>query len=327
MRDRRDANRKRLKAGLTRDGESQPRHLKSQGSYAMKTMVQYPDKDYDIDDGVYFARADLVGRNGGDKTPAATKEMVRQAVHDDQFKRPPEVRTNCVRVYYDAGYHVDLPVYRIYEDTDWLGNIMLVQELASTEWRTSNPTAVTEWYHRENKGKSPDTHNGGQLRRINRDIKKFMSSRDSWRKRMTSGFAASVLTVEHYHADAEREDRALYMTMKAICDRLKWDLEVNHPTVDGEKLTRGPDDAGTRFLREKLEEALANLEVLFEPDCSREQALKAWGKVFNTTYFADRLAAERQEKRAAVSSASLIHAASEVEPAAAVEKRGGGTYA
>jgi hypothetical protein len=37
--------------------------------------------------------------------------MVRDAVDDDKFKKPPEVRPNCVRVFYEAGYHVDLPVY------------------------------------------------------------------------------------------------------------------------------------------------------------------------------------------------------------------------
>ncbi len=51
MRGRRDANRDRLKKGLKDKGKPAPREFARQGSYAMKTMVQHPDNDYDIDDG------------------------------------------------------------------------------------------------------------------------------------------------------------------------------------------------------------------------------------------------------------------------------------
>ena len=79
MQERRDSNRNRLKKGLERDEEPQPRMLKSQGSYAMWTMVQHKNKDYDIDDGIYFTMDALKGPNGGDRTPSAAKEMVRKA--------------------------------------------------------------------------------------------------------------------------------------------------------------------------------------------------------------------------------------------------------
>ena len=87
MRDRRNTNRRRLKAGLKRDGESAPIGCRSQGSYSMRTMVQQPDKDYDIDDGVYFDKEKLKGPQGGDKSAGDAKEMVRKALHDDSFKR------------------------------------------------------------------------------------------------------------------------------------------------------------------------------------------------------------------------------------------------
>lgn len=41
MRDRRDANRDRLRKGLAEKGKAAPREFKSQGSYTMKTMVQH----------------------------------------------------------------------------------------------------------------------------------------------------------------------------------------------------------------------------------------------------------------------------------------------
>ena len=64
MRERRDVNRKRLRKGLKDKGEPAPRDFASQGSYAMATMTQHPAKDYDIDDGVYFDKAVLLGERG-----------------------------------------------------------------------------------------------------------------------------------------------------------------------------------------------------------------------------------------------------------------------
>jgi hypothetical protein len=53
-------------------------------------------------------------------------------------------------------------------------------------------------------------------------------------------------------------------------------------------LTKGNDDAKTKFLRTKLTDALSWLEVLFDPKCTRTQALAAWDKLFNTDYFSNR---------------------------------------
>jgi len=133
MRDRRNANRRRLKDGLKRDEEPSSIGCRSQGSYAMRTMVQDPDRDYDIDDGVYFDKDDLKGPQGGDKTATDAKEMVREALDDGSFKRPPERLKNCVRVYYNAGYHVDIPVYRRITDINGQGVEETWYELASTD--------------------------------------------------------------------------------------------------------------------------------------------------------------------------------------------------
>ena len=133
MRDRRNANRDRLKKGLKDQGKPAVREFRSQGSYAMRTMVQHPDNDYDIDDGVYFDKEVLVGERGGEMTALQARQMVRDAVDDGSFKTPPEVRTNCVRVYYASGYHVDLPVYRRVTTKDSFGNETFHHELASRD--------------------------------------------------------------------------------------------------------------------------------------------------------------------------------------------------
>lgn len=306
----------------------------------MRTMVQQPDKDYDVDDGVYFDLEQLKGPRGGDKSASEVKEMVRKALHDDSFERPPEKLKHCIRVYYSAGYHVDVPVYRRIVEEDIWGNEEIHVELASTDWKTSNPLAVTDWFLDANKAKSPNNDNGGQLRRIVRLLKAFARSRPSWREHIATGFMITKLVVEEYSANADREDRALYNTMVAIRNRLSWNLEIKHPTVEGEMLTKGPDDSQARFLREKLDWAVGELDVLFQGDCNREQALKAWGKAFNTEFFIDRLECEptkgRNSKGAGIAAtvpsagviAGLLNEGSDKAAAEnPVDKRGGGRYA
>ena len=332
MRERRNTNRQRQRDGLQRDGEPAPSDFRSQGSYAHRTMVQQPDRDYDIDDGTYFRKDDLKGPRGGDKTAPDAKEMVRKALHDDRFSKPPKVHTNCVRVYYSAGYHVDVPVYREVTTTNIFGDEETHYEIASSDWKKSDPQEVTRWFNRENKRQSPDTTNGRQLRRQTRLLKAFARSRASWRPRIAAGFTITTLIVEEcYRGNGTREDEALYYTMVAMRDRLYTNLAVAHPVVDGEWLTKGPDDGRTKFLRDKLTWAINELSVLFDANCTHTQALNAWDKVFNTTYFKERLKDDKTDgggdAGAGLSAGILIKGAEKAAERRPVDKRGGGRYA
>ncbi len=113
---------------------------------------------------------------------------------------------------------------------------------------------------------------------------------------MPSGFEISVLVDECYIADSEREDISLYETMREIQERLKNDLEIEHPTRD-EMLTDGADDANTRLLKEKITEAVDNLQVLFESGCTRLDALKAWNCVFKHEYWKSLIAEEEESEK------------------------------
>jgi hypothetical protein len=323
MRDRRDANRTRLRNGLANANKPAPLEFIKQGSYAMKTMVRDPDNDYDIDDGVYFRKEDLVGERGAEMTSLQARQMVRNAVDDGKFKRAPEVRSNCVRVIYEKGYHVDLPVYRRVVTSTAFGDEVHYELAASSGWKRSDARDVSDWYEDE-RAKSAD---GVQLRRINRDLKKYARSRYSWRGGILSGFGITVLTTERFRVN-NREDRALYDTMVAIRDRLNWDLQVVHPVTPGDYITSGSDDAGARCFRDKLTEAIDTLQPLFETDCTRERALKCWDKMFATTFFSERL---EEEKRAAVAAPAIIGSAAllgaTAAAAAAVSSAGGGRHA
>ena len=323
MRDRRDANRSRLCKGLAKAGKPAPIEFVKQGSYAMKTMIWDPDNDYDIDDGVYFRKEDLVGRRGAEMTSLQARQMVRDAVDDGRFKKAPEVRPNCVRVYYEAGYHVDLPVYRRVVTSTIFGDATHYELAASSGWKRSDAREVTGWYEDE-RSKSAD---GQQMRRDNRYLKKYARSRHSWRAGILSGFGISVLVVERFRHH-EREDRALYDTMVAIRDRLNWYLQIAHPVTPDDYITSGPNDARARRFRDRLTDAINALQPLFGADCTRERALKCWDKVFATTFFSERY---ENEKRASVTASTKISSAailsSTSTAAAAVSSAGGGRFA
>jgi hypothetical protein len=292
MRERRDANRERLKSRLKEKGKPLPHEFIKQGSYAMRTMVQDPDNDYDIDDGVYFTQASLRGKDGKDMPAKDARVMVCDALKDDRFSRQPQVKHSCVRVFYNEGYHVDIPVYRIRESD---GEYELA---AGDSWVVSRAADVEDWFNDVNEQSSPDSENGGQFRRMTRMLKKFARSRTAWKSQIAPGFTITKLAAEKYVSDADREDIALRQTMQAIYDRLTVNLEVDHPVTPGSKLTKGPDDAETAFLRDKLFDALRELAVLDDAACTRKKALPAWDKVFNTDFFS-----QRDASKAAVAAA------------------------
>src|SRR5207237_1089473 len=98
MRKHRDANRERLHKGLTKNGKPQPDEHIVQGSYAMKTMTQHPDREYDIDDGSAFSSSKLLVGSVA-MTPQQAKQMVRDAlVAEGHGPDDIKVIKNCVRV-------------------------------------------------------------------------------------------------------------------------------------------------------------------------------------------------------------------------------------
>ena len=301
-------NRNRLKGGLAADGKPQPIGLRTQGSYAMKTLIQDVDADYDIDDGVYFKKDDLKGAQGADMTSLDARKMVCRAVQDDRFNKSPEVRTNCVRVYYNEGYHVDVPVYReISTANPFTGEITKSFELASSAWKKSDALAVTKWFRDHNTDSSSDASsdgNRGQFVRVVRLLKAFARSRPAWKGCIASGFAISRLAHDHFAEVADRDDQALRDTMKAIANRLAYNDVIQHPTVDENIAEAG--DAKTRFLRDKLDANLPTLDVLDDPACTHKQAMAAWDRFFKRDWFADQPDPEDEDDLASKTSGPAV---------------------
>lgn len=306
MRERRDNGRIRLRNGLTNAGHPLPKESSSQGSYAMRTMVQDDQCDYDIDDGVYFEKDDLKTNGGTHLTAKEARTRVRTALKDGRLAYDAQVKTNCVRQKYPAGYHIDIPVYRIIRSTDFWGNKIVEYELASgAEWVQSDPRAVTKWYNnaigQELKTGQADY---SQTRRLTKLTKKFARSRTIWKGQTTSGICISKLVVDYIVTNTGRDDDALRDTWKAIKARLDIVFQIDHPVFLGKKLAESNDES-VRFFRDCLAEALKKLEVLDEPGCAREKALKAWDSVFNTCYFSGQLSTSQTATNSLLQSAAV----------------------
>ena len=329
MRARQKSTRHRLISGLAEKGLPKPLDIEVQGSFAMKTMVQHDDNDYDVDEGAYFDIQDLITKGGIYMTPQQVRKMVRNAVFDRQFIRECEARQKCVRIYYRQGCHIDIPVYRCFRD--FSGQI--VNEIAlGDEWIESDARHVTKWFKEQNKSKSPNTANGGQMRRIVQLIKKFTKCRKGWSNNMLSGFGITVLVEECYRRNRyNRDDIALLETILNIINRLNVDQVIRHPVMRNVIIDDGSAGAKTQFFLVNLSKSTLGLSPLVEGNCISSDALALWDEFFNTDFFRNRGTRNSTAKRIAaalsppaVTAESLI-SASNASPDA-VRKEGGGRY-
>ncbi len=307
--DYRDTNIDRVKKGLKDSAKPSPIKFINQGSYAMDTIIQHPENDYDLDIGIQFNKVDLVGPKGGEYSAKEARDMVCEAVQDKRFNKAPEVRLKCVRIYYNEGYHIDMPIYREYENA--LKETII--EIAGSDWEETNPEAVTKWFSDAVINKSPDTSNGRQMRRIVRLIKCWAQNKVS---NKPSGFIISKLVDEKYISADGRDDESLYKTLSAIYNRLMYDKNVYHPVLNGTLISEGKEKA-VKSMYERLESSLKILDDLNDANCTKQTALKAWKKFFGHDYF-DSLIKEYSD--------SLISVAS-VVPSSPVEKQGGERFA
>lgn len=286
----RDRNISRLKDGLKKLGYKVPVRTPTQGGSAMNTLTQRPennpDVDHDIDIATIFRREDLP------EDPLDARKRVLAGVVEGggEFKKDPEARTNAVTVWYQDGYHVDLAVHRVYYNL--LGEEVI--EHAGVSWSPRDPMDITNWFNDTVKARSPSSENGAtvashQMRRIVQLLKYFSKSRSSWN--LPGGLIISALVAECYCPDCHRDDSALYETMKAMRHRLQGNLlqgnfEVYNPVDPSQKLTYKDEYINqVRRFRDRLDDAIRWLSPLFEIDCSKEDALKAWGEVFKHSYW------------------------------------------
>ena len=276
-------NIKRLKDGLKKYNEENGTSYTVvedlvQGSMEMHTVVQNDEKDYDIDVAIVFEEEDLE-----EKGPESTRTMVANVLKKEtyQFSEDPEVKTGCVRLKYSTGYHIDFAIFKRYKyHKDHKDSEKYIYEHAGAEWSQRDIKALGDWFRDKN------NESDGLLRKVVRLSKMFTRSREHW-KNMPTGLVQTVVCQEEFATQYERIDEVFYYTMKNICSRLSYKLEVEAPADNGRALIyRQSDYRKMQNWRNGLEKELEKLAILFENN-SHEDLVEAWGEFFNHDYWDD----------------------------------------
>ena len=231
-----------------------------QGSYAMNTLVNPLNGEYDIDDGVYLQNLD----DDKDKwvAPETAHGWIVKAT-DGHTNEKPIDKNNCVRVRYAGNYHVDLPIYGIDAGTSYLA-------VKGSGWEESNPKLLADWF------RSKVRAHGEQLRNVIRYFKAWADyqSQASTAK-MPSGIILTILVTEAFNAAENRDDTSFLETAKAIKNRLLISSRIDRPVKPFEDLGEHLSDAQLQHLIDQLK-ALIEKGTEAANESDKKKACQCW---------------------------------------------------
>ena len=234
--------------------------------------------------------------------------MVRDALKDPNFAKQPEIHSNCVRVFYKEGHHVDVPAYRVFD----AGTPKERQELAGADgFGASDPTEINRWFEQRIQDLNRLREGlGSQLRPAIRLMKRFARSRgEDWD--MPNGLKLTMLVEECLPTNYQRDDETFYWLLTNLKIRLATNLEVENRAQakwPKDKLTKSFNDSNMVELRTRIGEALDKLAVLHDWNCSQKGAREAWDWVFQSDGYFEAYDKDNAKARALFTKAALINA-------------------
>lgn len=260
LREKKRKNIDRLESGIKKYNEENNKKYKiidllEQGSVAMSTLVQ-SDEDYDIDVAVAFDKNDF--NNGSGASKNIFIDIVKTTTAN--FKTSPEKLTNCIRIYYEDGYHLDFALFRC----DDYGKY----EHAGSEWTERNPRAVNNWFMEKNED--------NKLRKFTRLIKFFCKKRSN----MPGGFILTILVQEALVKvnNTSNEEITLIDICKSINTRLDGNKDISNPTPPYNNLTE------KEKYKDQLRSLNTKLKYIIEKydscDNTRKAAIIFWADFF-----------------------------------------------
>ncbi|MEH6758259.1 MAG: hypothetical protein V7676_12240 [Parasphingorhabdus sp.] len=278
IKSKRDRNLKRVEDGLAENGKPSIVQSINQGSYAMQTMVQTPEQDdsrYDIDLGVSFDSEES-------KTPKTTRGWVKDALaaKASNMKNEPEDKGKCIRIVYADGYQCDFPVFRKITNAD---NTSSYEVALNDDWEPSDPNAINKWFNDRVSTLSPEIEGPYQLRRVVKLIKFYSKTwQGSSNTHYPSGLLLTAITVQCFKACADRDDEALYGTLKSISL-----INENLPVfANGIQISREKDVVRIKRLKDRAVKAIEHLDGLHnDADMDNDEARKCWKKVYKHSFF------------------------------------------
>ncbi len=234
-----------------------------QGSYALKTMVRpLGEEDYDLDDGVYLKHTD---DNISKPTPLKVSEDIIEAVKK-HTKKNPENLTNCVRIVYSDGYHIDLPIYRNIRGRIHLGT------LEGKKWIYSDAKKFNNWFHER-------LEKTEQMRRCIKYLKAWKDFKSCELK----GIHITVLVgLNHFEVDG-RDDMSLLKTTDQIIAYLNDKRAIYNPIDKSENLIENWAEPKLNSTIKILEDFNEKAKQALETD-DKQEASKAWRKAFGVRF-------------------------------------------
>ncbi|WP_461643968.1 cyclic GMP-AMP synthase DncV-like nucleotidyltransferase [Labilibaculum euxinus] len=265
--------------------ELQPK-FHGQGSFEMNTGVNpIPEKDsenntllkYDLDFGVYFIEEDEEDNKQNIET---WHNWVYKAVENHTAQSPIK-KTTCIRVIFNDGHHLDLPIYYKVDNV-----IELAHKVKS--WIESDPKEFYEWFN---------NLKNEQLERIVRYLKAWKNFRElkNTNLKLPSGFELTILVANNYVED-DNDDKSFSETIR------KMDAELNK--ANGFKCLRPTtpkdEDVFANYSTSRKDNFLSTLKSLLN-DLDRakdEKNFKKASEILRNNQFGDRfpLGADKDEE-------------------------------
>jgi len=183
-----------------------------QGSYKLKTLIRTKDDTCDLDDGVYFQD------NPDDVISTTLQRWVKEAVNATTDASP-EHKKKCIRVMFQAGYSIDLPVLVFDEETEEHPNLAV----KNADFQLDDPKEFVNEFRRVKTD---------QMIRLVKYLKAWC---DHKRQDMPSGLGMTVLTMKHFQSNS-RDDIALKFLLIEIEKELKLSFRCKMPTTPHDDL-------------------------------------------------------------------------------------------
>ena len=175
--------------------------------------------------------------------------------------------------YFKAGYHVDLPAYKIVKESD--KSKYYLQK--NGRLGKSNPRGMNDWFQQEVK------NNSSQIRRVVRYLKGWKDFRKSKSSaKLPSGLALTILATEEFVSDI-RDDISFYETNKAVLNRLKLNDAIWKPYQPTENMREYITDTQFQNFLEELEKLVAAGKEAIDEENARTASEK-WRKVLGERF-------------------------------------------
>jgi len=266
----------RIKNYYKNENENQPTFCQ-QGSYALNTMINPLDEEYDLDDGVYLQHLDDK-KDNWPTTEIVHKEILEAVEkHTDQKN---EDLKSCIRVVYAGDYHIDLPIYGEY------GGRYFLARTGDEQWVENDIRGFNEW----SRNKFKDSE---QLR----SIVKYLKAWNDFKNGEFTGILITVLVGQYHEEFEDRDDESLAKTVQRIIANFKVNRKVLNPVDSKENLIEKWSDSKIGRAIEALENLHEKaLEAINEKD--KAAASKKWITVFGTRF--PEYEEEKEESKVAV---------------------------